>query len=158
MDIRQANSQDIPALVELWVDFMDYHTTLDPNFVRSEDATANWAKYIASILDDKTHRILVATDGPTLAGYIVAIVQEYPPVRTIRQFGFIQEIAVADQFRRKGIARQLLEAAEAWLRSAGVPIIEVKIDVDNDASQALFRSAGFVSRTETLIKQFASDA
>jgi len=154
MKVRTAEESDVPGLVELWVEFMDFHTALDPDFARSSNATANWADYITSILDDETYRVLVATDGQVLTGYIVAIVQEYPPIRTIEKFGFIQEIAVARQFRRKGIARQLLECAEVWLIAKGVPQVEVKIDIANEASQALFGSEGFVRHTETLIKKF----
>jgi len=151
--VRTAEESDVPGLVELWVEFMDFHTSLDPGFARSSNATANWAEYITSILGDETYRVLVASDGQVLAGYIVAIVQEYPPIRTIEKFGFIQEIAVARRFRRKGIARQLFESAEVWLVGKGVPQVEVKIDVANKASQALFGSEGFVRHTETLIKK-----
>lgn len=157
MIVRTATSSDIPALVDLWVEFMDFHTGLDPTFLRSKDATTNWAKYIASKLEDETYRILVAIDGQVLAGYVVAIVQEYPPIRTVQQFGFIQEIAVANQFRRRGIARQLFDSAEKWLLSIGVPQVEVNIDVLNEASQALFRSEGFTRHTETWIKKYEAD-
>ena len=154
MKVRTAEESDVPGLVELWVEFMDFHTALDPDFARSGNAKANWSDYITSKLGDETYRVLVATDGQVLAGYIVAIVQEYPPIRTIEKFGFIQEIAVARQFRRKGIARQLFESAEVWLIAKGVPQVEVKIDIANEASQALFGSEGFVRHTETLIKKF----
>lgn len=158
MEIRRAELGDIRGLVDLWVEFMDFHSSLDADFVRSKGASARWTDYITGKLDDDTYRILVAHDGDTIAGYVVAIVQEYPPIRTIEKFGFVQEIAVADRFRRQGIARRLFEAAEEWLLSTGVPHIEVRIDVANEASQRLFRGEGFTPHTETLIKKFGNDA
>ncbi len=158
MQIQTAAPGDVESLVELWVEFMDFHSALDPDFIRSKGATTRWADYITSKLNDKKFLILVAKENQIFAGYIVAIVQEYPPIRTIEKFGYIQEIAVAARFRRRGVARLLFQAAEEWLLSAGVPQIEVKIDIANNPSQSLFKSEGFVRRTETLIKKYDPDS
>ena len=69
----------------------------------------------------------------------------------------------AEQCRRVESPRQqsplsatggLVQAAEDWLRKAGVPHTEVRIDAANEASQALFRSEGFLAHTDTLIKRY----
>lgn len=157
VQIRRATTRDVPQLVELWVEFMDFHSALDPKFERSAGARYRWTEYITSKIDAEDYRILVATDGENLVGYIVAIIQNYPPIRTIESYGFIQEIAVAQRFRRKGIARRLLRRSEEWLQEAGIRQVEVKIDVANEVSQKLFRGEGFDPLAETLIKKYGCD-
>lgn len=157
VQIRPAEPPDIPALVELWTEFMDYHSALDPDYVRAPGATKRWAEYIGVRLGDDAYHVLVAGDGAALAGYVVATVMDYPPVFTIGKYGFIQEIAVAAPYRRSGIARRLLRAAEDWLLAAGLERVQVTIDVANAASMALFRSAGFAPHTERLIKKLNTD-
>jgi ribosomal protein S18 acetylase RimI-like enzyme len=154
MQIRAARGSDVTGLVGLWVEFMDFHTALEPDYVRSDGAERRWAEYITAKLGDDAFRVLVATEGPELAGYAVAVVRQYPPIWTIDRFGFIQEIAVAGRHRRRGIGRRLLRAAEEWLLAAGVRRITVNVDVVNAASQALFRSAGFEPHAETLIRKY----
>ena len=154
MKIRLAIPSDVDELVELWLEFMDYHSALDSGFVRAPDASAKWAEYITSKLVDPTFHVLVADTGEALAGYVVAIVVDYPPIITIKNYGFLQEIAVREPHRRSGVGAQLYEAAEAWLRAQGVSQIEVKVDVVNSAARVFWDSAGFLPHTETLIKRF----
>ncbi|MCP4571794.1 MAG: GNAT family N-acetyltransferase [bacterium] len=158
MQVRSALPEDIPAIVDLWVEFMDFHTTLDPDFVRGQDSVAHWTEYVTGLLDAADHCVLVADDEDVLAGYIVAIAKEIPPYRTIRKYGYLQEIGVARRFRRQGVGRRLVAAAEEWMRAQGVPHAEVRIYVNNDASQRLFRSAGFAPHTEVLHKKYDNGA
>ena len=154
MNIREAMPSDVPGLQALWIEFMDYHSHLDPAYTRSEEAVTNWVTYVNSKFEDESSAIFVAIDEGSLVGYAGAVVREYPPVWTVRKFGFIEEIAVTGDFRRHGIGRQLLAVAEEWLLAQGVKKIEVKIDTANTASQGLFRSQGFMDHTETLIKNY----
>ena len=130
-------------MVELWNMFMDFHVDLDPGYEMLEDAAERWAGYISPKFDDEDWCVRVALDGSEVVGYAVATIQEYPPVFVITRHGFLQEIAVAESHRKRGVGRKLVETAEAWLRSRGMPEVTVRIDERNPASKALFRSAGF---------------
>jgi GNAT superfamily N-acetyltransferase len=154
VELREAIPADVHELVELWIEFMDYHSALDPSFVRAPDATTRWADYIAAKLSDPAFQVLVADGGDSLAGYVVATVMEYAPITTIRNYGFVTDIAVREAHRRGGVGRQLFEAAERWLLSRGVSQIEVKVDVLNPVSRAFWNAAGFTPHTETLIKKY----
>ena len=46
MEIRPATLKDVPGLVDLWIEFMDFHTALDPDYVRSPDAVENWTAHV----------------------------------------------------------------------------------------------------------------
>jgi ribosomal protein S18 acetylase RimI-like enzyme len=154
MKIRRAELNDIPGLVNLWIEFMDFHTALDAGFVRSANASENWTAYIKTKLTDNDVRILVAEMEESLVGYVVATVNEYPPIITLTRYGFISDIAVTAEHRQQGIAHQLFETAENWLLSVGVSRIELKVDVLNDVSRSFWEKEGFKRHTETLIKKY----
>jgi len=61
------------------------------------------------------------------------------------------EIMIAERaFRRRGLARETLEAFTAYgACSLGVTTFVAKIGFDNDASNALFKSFGFVERSRS---------
>lgn len=153
MIIRFAKPSDIPRLVELWTELMDFHVPFDPAYTRSSDAVDNWIKYVESKFDDDNCRLFVAETGGKVVGYVGAVVKQYPPVFEVLNYGFIEEIAVTREFRQQGIGGQLAQAAEQWLRSTGVNQIDVKIDVANEASLALFRGRGFQARSQTLTRK-----
>lgn len=153
MIIRYAKPSDIQSLVELWVEFMDFHVPFDPSYARSDDAVDNWVKYVKSKFNDDSCQLFVAETGGRVVGYVGAVVKEYPPVFEVLKYGFIEEIAVTRDFRQQGIGGQLAGAAEKWLRSKGVNQVDVKIDVANEASMALFQGRGFQARSQTLTRK-----
>ena len=153
MNIRPARPTDIPRLVELWTEFMDYHVKFDPAYARSEVAVENWVKYVESKFCNPDCQLFVAEKEGQVVAYAGAIVKEYPPVFEVLKYGFVEEIAVTREFRRTGIGKRLVETAEAWLHAAGVTQIDVKIDVENEASMALFKGRGFAPRSQTLTKK-----
>ena len=154
MKIRRARPEDVPELQVLWVEFMDHHSRLDPDYERRADAVANWLKYLDGKFEDESAAVFVAVDEARIVGYIGALVRTYPPVFTLEKHGYIEEIAVTREFRRRGIATGLWSAAERWLLSRGVERIKVTIDIDNPESRGFFRNRGFGEFTETLIKKY----
>ena len=52
-------------------------------------------------------------------------------------------IAVHPDHRRKGLARALLGAAKADLRTSGATTVHLEVAADNDAAIALYRKLGF---------------
>lgn len=59
--------------------------------------------------------------------------------------GWINRLAVHPDYRRRGIARRLLDACEHALHAAGIDIIAALVEVGNDTSAATFRAAGYQS-------------
>jgi ribosomal protein S18 acetylase RimI-like enzyme len=57
--------------------------------------------------------------------------------------GWINRLAVDRDYRRRGLATQLVRLCEAHFRSLGIDIWAALIEDWNEASLALFRQAGF---------------
>jgi ribosomal protein S18 acetylase RimI-like enzyme len=62
---------------------------------------------------------------------------------------YVGKLAVAKAFRGHGLARQLMEVAEARARWMGLPVLELQVRVELVENQAAFRALGFheVGRT-----------
>ena len=154
MEIRKAQPDDIPKLTGLWLEFMEYHRRLDPDYELAEGALDRWVDYVTSKFNDESAQLFVADSDGELVAYSGAVIREYPPVFTIEKYGFIEEIAVTEKYRRQGIAQQLFEAAEKWLLSHHLDRIEVRIDSANPASQGFFRGQGFEDHVVVLMKKY----
>ncbi|HEX7336254.1 MAG TPA: ribosomal protein S18-alanine N-acetyltransferase [Gemmatimonadales bacterium] len=78
---------------------------------------------------------LVAHAGPRIAGYLIG--------REVAGTGEVLNLAVAPDFRRRGVARALLRAGLALLRKRRVDEVFLEVRESNVSAQALYLSSGF---------------
>jgi ribosomal protein S18 acetylase RimI-like enzyme len=110
-----------------------------------------WGNDIRSLNDiaDATprHRARIVTtidaDGTTCIGGFALTGQS-------GAFGYLQRLAVDTTFRRRGIARRLVDDSMHWMQRRGATTAMVNTALDNDAALALYADAGFRRRSETL--------
>ncbi len=81
----------------------------------------------------------VAEVDTELVGYVVGDIAPGFPGRV----GHIKDLAVHPAYRRRGVARKLLERALTQLEDHGVVRTSLEVRESNDAAIALYRSLGF---------------
>jgi ribosomal protein S18 acetylase RimI-like enzyme len=57
--------------------------------------------------------------------------------------GWIYHLAVVPEYRRHGIATQLVRAAESGLRELGCPKVNIQVRASNDGVVAFYRNLGY---------------
>jgi ribosomal protein S18 acetylase RimI-like enzyme len=93
------------------------------------------AAMIANKLKVQPELLLVAVFDQRLVGAVMA---GFDGVR-----GWIYHLAVAPEVRRRGIATQLVRAAEVGLRKLGCGKVNIQIRASNSEVVAFYRSLGF---------------
>jgi GNAT superfamily N-acetyltransferase len=153
MQIRQATHEDLPALMELWKEFMDHHRAQDPHYTRAPEGHLRWSEWLGKNLDNPDWRLLVAEEGARAVGYCLAFLNTCPPVITSTRYGLVQDMAVTRDRRGRGVGRRLYEAAEAWFRERGVDRVELDVAVSNPEAGAFWRRMGCRPFQERLVKR-----
>ena len=69
-------------------------------------------------------------------------VSPHPPPRTL----YVDALAVAPAFRRRGVARALLAGAEDAARAGGFDGVALDTGLHNDAARSLYEGAGYRQR------------
>ncbi len=123
MDIRSFASADAPAVVALW---------------RECDLTRPWNDPHKDI-ERKTalgdDLFLVGLEGD---GIVATVMAGYEGHR-----GWINYLAVADRYRRRGFARELMDEAERRLVARGCPKINLQIRTTNHAAVSFYERLGY---------------
>lgn len=57
--------------------------------------------------------------------------------------GWIYYVGVDPDARRAGLGREIMEAAETWLREHGVPKVHLMVRGENAESQGFYRALGY---------------
>jgi putative acetyltransferase len=123
--MRPATPGDLPEMLDLWVEsWQAAYPAI--NF----SARRSWAETRFSELQRDGARILVAECDRRLAGLVTV-----EPAT-----GYIDQIVVATQAQRRGIASQLIAAA----RGVSPGRLELHVNQDNGPAVAFYQREGFV--------------
>jgi GNAT superfamily N-acetyltransferase len=131
--IRQADTADIPALIDLYVELHAFHVRALPERLRVPDETAEQrdeglTRHLRGILARKDAVLLVAVREGQVVGLVEAHLPEDEPhpLRVPRRSAYIQSLVVAAAFRGQQIGERLIATAEQWARECGA--VEIRLD------------------------------
>lgn len=143
--IRRAERHDLSALGRLGAMLMRTHYDFDSKrfLPPGQSAEDGYGRFLGSVTEAPDSCVLVADDGGDIAGYVYVALEPLSWKELRGPAGFIHDVAVREDARRAGIARQLLAAAIDWLREQGAPRVILWTAAPNEAAQRLFRGLGF---------------
>ena len=96
---------------------------------------------LENFITGRRSRTWVAEDGQETIGFLVAARE---PERT----GHIITIDVVERWRRRGVGRALMDAADEWAESEGLVLIYLETAVDNTAAQSFYGRRGYAKFRE----------
>lgn len=150
--IRPATTNDIPFIHSLAERFAEVGT---PPWRSAEQM---WAFHHRGVLEvgaaitNATDLVLLAEDlQNTSLGFLYAI--STVDFFTREPQGYIADVAVSQQAEGKGVARALMERAEAWARERGFRILALDVFAMNTHARAFYQHLGYVEETLKLIKE-----
>lgn len=127
--VRPYQLADRPALIEAINGVCAEGMMRTPRF----EPTPAW-EHALERPDCSCHLLLVAVEGSHILGWC----RLFPTSEGVLELG----IGVAAPYRRRGIGRALLEAALAWAKAQGIPVL-LETRTDNIPAIRLFTCAGF---------------
>jgi ribosomal protein S18 acetylase RimI-like enzyme len=105
-----------------------------------------WGNDAASLRDTRKatphHRARVIRIDGELAGFALS--------GAAAANGYVQRVAVAPAFRRRGAGLDLVTDALRWMHGSGRSVALVNTAVDNEAALALYHGLGFRTLSDTL--------
>lgn len=93
-------------------------------------------KSIASELDNRLSLWLVAVDGMRVVGYVGS--------QSVMGWADMMNIAVCPEYRRQGVAQQLVERLVAALKEIGVTCLTLEVRASNEPARTLYEKLGFI--------------
>jgi ribosomal protein S18 acetylase RimI-like enzyme len=144
ISIREAGAEDGDILVRLNRSVQELHAAHRPEYFKPPDpaAVADWFR---SMLENPAVRAWIAEWDGSPAGYALTLVVEKPEnaFGYARRFCEIDQIGVAPEFRRQGIARALVERVFEYARRRGIAEVELSSWHFNEEAHDAFRALGF---------------
>lgn len=138
--IREARSDDVDVLLELWEELR----TLSNRIERVMPATADdsFAARLHAITDDPDSRALVATVDGEVAGMVVLNVTAYAPLFAQRAV-HAHYLHVREAYRRHGVGKALLAAAVTFAEEVGAEHVMTSVPPQLRDTQRFYARLGF---------------
>jgi ribosomal protein S18 acetylase RimI-like enzyme len=120
---------------------------------RHDDAVACFEEDDAAMREQGGAHLVAAIDGKVV-GYCGVHIKIAPAfIRSeLRRFLNVSTLVVAEEARGQGIARRLLDEAEALARRDGLAAMVIGVVHGNVTAERLYRQQGFADYTHELIK------
>ena len=123
---------------------MAYHRSLDSRFVVAPDGEQKYVRHVHEMMRSRDARVLVAETVATadVIGYVLGEMQVRPPMALPSVYGFVSDIYVRDEWRRRGVGQALFENLKLWFVARRASAIELYIADANPAAAAFWKSMG----------------
>jgi GNAT superfamily N-acetyltransferase len=132
LDITPATAEDAPTIATVLGEIEEYYS--------GDRIAPPTAEVVAALFGDwPAARVLLARDGDRVVG--LASVSRWPAAGADVSL-YLKELYVREGHRRRGIARQLMDAVHAEARAAGCRRVEWTADRDNPPALDLYAALG----------------
>lgn len=141
--IRQVTVADIPDLVRLRRMMFEAMGFDDPAKLDASDAAAS-AYFARAILSGEFQGWLAVTPAGETVSTSGLVIDQHPPGpgNLSGKTGYIMNVVTHPAYRRRGLARRLVQAALQWLDERDIQRVELHA---TDMSRPLYEELGFAA-------------
>ncbi len=154
MILRAATASDYEAIRDLLHDSDAYHTEFLPDLWRVPPEPRFTRTELAELITNDEHCfILVADRDGEVGGFIEASVRMPEGPEDVDQpWCGINNLAVRATWRRQGIGRALMRAAEEWAQRKGLTQTRLDVYEFNGGARTLYEHLGYTTYSRRLRK------
>jgi ribosomal protein S18 acetylase RimI-like enzyme len=141
--IRDMEAGDLDQVSVLAAQLVRQHHAFDARrFLLIEPVEQGYRWFLDSQLSEDGVLLLVAELDGVIAGYVYGALEERNWALLLDAHGAIHDVFVDQRFRRRGVAKRLMEVAISRLEAQAEQVV-LSSASPNVEAQALFRSLGF---------------
>jgi ribosomal protein S18 acetylase RimI-like enzyme len=152
--IRTATLADYDAVCEVIAEADALHREALPRVFREPDGPARTEQFIAEAIAAEDSALWVAVHQGRIIGLLHAKMRETAdvPILVPRRYIVIDNLVVRREFRRRGVARGLMEMAHHWAREKGLAQIDLNVWEFNKEAIAFYESLGYAAVSRRMWK------
>ncbi len=144
-EVRPATAYDLPEMVEIWGELARYHARLDSAFALSRRWREEYRQFMSGLMGREDARAVVGAHEGEIIGFAVGRISLLPGFFENRRRGYIHDVVTREPYRRRGVARRLVDALLDWMDESGVSMVELTVAVNNPEAIAFWTRLGFVA-------------
>lgn len=150
MEIRRAESRDIPQMQQLLLQVGQVHHLIRPDIFRS-GALKYTAEELEILLQDPQRPIFVAMQEDELLGYAFCIHREYDGgASTSRREIYIDDLCVDENCRGQGVASALFRCVTDYAKQLDCAFVTLNVWSGNTGAEKFYEAMGMTTRNRNM--------
>ncbi len=140
--VRAAKSSDEPVILAMAKVEMAVHEQLDGRFRLRPDAMTRYAIYLRDRMKEMDSAVFVAEETGTVIGVVIGSIRVQDAFFETRRYGYVSDLMVIPEARRRGVGRALWERVALWLKSLGIEVVRLHVASNRPDARGFWRSVG----------------
>jgi ribosomal protein S18 acetylase RimI-like enzyme len=151
--IRAATASDYEGVVRVLAEVDELHRVQLPWFFQTPSVEPRSREFLEQLLSGDSSQVLVA-DAGAIVGVATVLIRTAPEMALFipQRWAVLDNIAVAQPWRRRGVGRALTLAAETWAREQDLGWLELGVYEFNHEARAFYEALGYLSLSTKLRK------
>jgi ribosomal protein S18 acetylase RimI-like enzyme len=147
INIRAASLRDLDGVYQVFLLSDTLHRQVHPEIFQQTLEPETTKEYLISAIKSKDAALFIAEHRDEIVGGILAWVCHTPnnPVFVPRKYLNIENLIVAQGFRRQGIGKALMEHIQHWSEERGIEQIQLTVWDFNQAAREFYKNLGYLT-------------
>jgi diamine N-acetyltransferase len=152
--VRAATLGDYDAVCTLLAPVDELHRLNVPWLFRKPTTEPRSKDFFERLLSSEDSMVLVAEASAQLVGVATTLMRDAPDfaVFVTQRWGVLDNLAVAESWRRRGVGTSLTRDAERWAQNRGAKWIELGVYEFNEDARAFYQQLGYAAVSTKLRK------
>jgi len=139
----EARPDDLPRCAEMFRDLMEVHAAHPEFFAVTTNVVERKLDEYQGMIEHGTGQVFVARQSGRAVGMVVAFARRAPDYFHLRDYGYLADVFVEPEHRRRGLVRALTRRAVDYLFRCGVRSVRLTNAMDNPEAVATWEALGF---------------
>lgn len=144
MEIREATIKDFDEILKIKLEAKEEEREFNQFLKPVRDVKEHYEKYLRNDLASEWRAVFIAENNSKLIGLVVGKIYRTLKISGYERSGYISNVYIKKEFRRKGIACKLVEEVIKWFKQRGATNITLEIYKSNKAAISLYHKFGFL--------------
>lgn len=141
--IREVREEELLRAGELWSEFMAFNAKFDDSFAVKPNAKDIFSREMLDRFPIDDYHLAIADCEGILIGFCFSYISRKPRYFRLERFGFIGDLYVKEDYRRRGIGHDLVKDAINYFARRDVNQIELLVAVKNEDTIKFWEALGF---------------
>lgn len=156
MKIRKAKSQDIPEIIELFMQYEKFYDKMagkknNPCYKKKKNPEKVLSKELRKVIKSRKDKVFVAEVEKKIVGFIwIGIKYDNWVYAEADDYGEIEYLFVKNSYRGKGISSMLRKKSFEWFRKKKVQWVMLHVHKKNKKAHKVYKKWGYEDYEKTM--------